>query len=137
MGTERTADGGRLDALPAALRLLRESRRLAQREVAARLGVEASVVGGWERGRRPPSAARLFQLATLYDLDLGDLDDALELAGALGERRRPAAGEPPIDPHRLARRLLGGRPRPPADAAEDALARLLGAVFALVGVLGE
>ena len=98
----------RMDALSDALLLLREARGLTQRQVGAALGVDGSVVGGWERGKRTPSVSRLGQLADVLDLDLGELDDALELAGGrpvLGRRRFLSWED--LDPVRLARLLLG------------------------------
>lgn len=118
----------RLDVLPDALRLLRESRGLSQRRVGEAVGVKGSVVGGWERGERLPTLDRFVALADFYDLDLGDFEDALELAGAWPRRRRR---EPRLatDPRRLAQHLLGDQCDP---SAEDRLTRLLESLFDLV-----
>ena len=69
-------------SLESALRCLRGSQGLTQRQVATALRVPPSTVSAWEMGRRQSSLERLGQLADLLELDLGDLDDALELAGA-------------------------------------------------------
>jgi transcriptional regulator with XRE-family HTH domain len=119
----------RFDHLPDALRLLREQRGYSQRQLAEALGVEASMVGNWERGKRLPPTERLLQLADLYDLDLGALDDALEIAGARPRRRGLAADQ--VTPRRLAGLLLGGDQRPALDPTESELAALLEAVFKL------
>ncbi len=122
----------RFDHVPEALRLLREQRGYSQRRVAEALGVEASLVGSWERGKRLPSPDRFFQLVELFDLDLGDLDDALEVTGGpprRGRRRGLAAAE--LTPRRLARLLLGGDGRSAFDPVENELAKLLEALFKL------
>ena len=126
----------RFDHLPDALRLLREQRGYSQRQVAEALGVEAAMVGNWERGKRPLPTDRFFQLADLFELDLGDLDDALEIAGGRpprGRLRRFAADD--FTPRRLARVLLGGEARAGLDPAENELVELLEALFKLAGRL--
>lgn len=122
----------RFDTLHDALRLLREQRGYSQRRVADALGVEASAVGSWERGKRPPPLDRFFQLADLYDLDLADIDDALEMAGSPPRRgRRQAIADADLTPRRLARLLLDRRGEAGLDPAENELVRLLDALFAL------
>lgn len=123
----------RTERLGDALRLLRESRGLSQRSVAEALGVEPSVVSGWERGRRQPSLKRFGQLADHLEIDLGDLDDALALTGRPAGRRGGDEEEVPLEPRRLARRLVGRGGRLPLDPSEGELARLLQALLNLVG----
>lgn len=129
----------RFETLPDALRLLRESRGYSQRQVAEAVGVHPTAVGSWERGERWPTLKRFGQLADFLDLDLGDFDDALEIAGWRPARRRrpPAAAEPDLDPRRLARRALRARGALPFDAAESELTRLLASLFALMECLRE
>lgn len=116
----------RTETLPAALRLLRESRGLTQRKVARSLGLHPSMIGAWERGLRMPTLDRFVDLAEYYDVDLGELEDAMELAGASPRRRRQTDTE--AKPRRLARLLLGER----ADLSEEnELTQLLSSVFAL------
>ena len=44
------------------LRMLRAQRQLSQEDLAARAGVQQSVIGKWERGRSAPTAPRLKRL---------------------------------------------------------------------------
>lgn len=48
------------------LRVLREERRLTQKQVAAQIGVTASNISAYENGIRYPSFAALIKLAQLY-----------------------------------------------------------------------
>lgn len=122
----------RFHHLPEALRLLREQRGYSQRRVAEALGVEASLVGSWERGKRLPPPDRFFQLADLYDLDLGDFDDALEIAGGPVRRRRQSGLTPDeLDPRRLARRMLDREQRLAFDPVENDLFNVLEALSKL------
>lgn len=112
-----------------ALRLLRESKGMTQRQVADGLGCSPSVISAWERGRRAPPLEQLIRLADLLALDLGDLDDALELAGAApGDRGGRDLGE--LDARRLARRVLG-RDVPHGEDLERELAGVLEAIARL------
>jgi len=115
----------RADRLAEALRLLRQTRGRSQRAAAAAIGVGASAVGSWEQGRRRPTIDQLGRLADLLALDLGDLDDALELAGASpGRRLRPAAAGD-LSPGRLARQILGRSGDDAPDPVESELAGML------------
>jgi transcriptional regulator with XRE-family HTH domain len=120
-----------MEHLGSALRFLRNSRQLTQRATAAALGIPPSTVSAWEMSRRQPSLERLGQLADLLELDLGDLDDALELAGAFPlPRRQP---EVVLAPQRIAQVVLGQQEIAP----RDPLKVLLEQLFALVGRLRE
>jgi transcriptional regulator with XRE-family HTH domain len=116
----------RMDALKDALRLLRESRGMTQRRIADALGVTPSVVSAWETGSRQPSIRRLGQIADLMGLDLGDLDDALVLAGAIPVHRRPrAVTDAAVDPRRIAQALVGRGGDEPVSQEEQRIALLL------------
>jgi transcriptional regulator with XRE-family HTH domain len=125
-----------MEFLKDALRLVRCSRGLTQRQVADALRVKPSVVSAWESGRRHPSVKRLGQLADLLELDLGELDDALELAGSppVSRRLRPAT-EVSLDPQLIAQSLLGGNRDLPVEPKEHALRLLLEQLFYLVSRL--
>jgi len=113
-------------ALKHVLRLLREERGFSQVQVAEALGVDSSVISGWESGDRKPPVERIFQLADLLDLDLGDLDYALELAGGAPRRPPARAVAPQPSAEELAARLLGGaEPELPVEAGEAVLVKLL------------
>ena len=128
----------RMETLNAALRLLREARKLTQRQVAEALGIEPSVVSGWERGRSVPSLRRLGELAEVLDLDLGDLDDALELTGGPPRKRwRQPRVESDLDPGLLAQHLLGPHHGVEGDRAERTLTQLLAAAFAVAESLRQ
>lgn len=118
-------------SLQYALHLLRSSRGLTQRQVARAIRVPPSTVSAWEMGRRQPSLERLGQFADLLEIDLGDLDDALELAGAFPVRRR--LPEVVFAPQRIAEALLG----PGRSAPRHPLVVLLEQLFALAGRLRE
>ena len=127
----------RMATLADALRILRASRRVTQSRIAKALAVPPSIVSAWERGQRRPSLERFGQLADALQLDLGELDDALERTGTpfhrdLRRRRRPRA-EVDLEPARLAARLLGRLPGDPGDSTQDQLRRLLEDLFGLVG----
>ena len=128
----------RMDTLSRALRLLREARKLTQRQVAEALGIEPSVVSGWERGRGSPSVRQLGELAEVLDLDLGDLDDALELAGGPPRARwRQPRVDSGLDPGLLAQHLLGPHRGVEGDRAERTLTQLLAAVVAVAESLRQ
>jgi transcriptional regulator with XRE-family HTH domain len=120
-----------MESLNWALRFLRKSRSLNQRQVAEAIRAPPSTVSAWEMGRRRPSLERLGQLADLLDLDLGDLDDALELAGAFPLRRRPR--EVVLAPERIAQALYGRAEVAPRDPLKE----VLEALFALADRLRE
>jgi len=123
-------------ALRHALRLLREERGFSQLQVAEGLGVDASVVSAWESGDRKPPFERIFQLADLLDLDLGDVDHALELAGGAPRRRSIPAAAPPPSAEELVVRLLGGeKPDLPVGAGEAILVKLVEAAVDLAAEL--
>ncbi len=107
-GAASAAASARFANLDKALRMLRESQGFSQAELAAALGVAVSTVSSWERGARVPSLPVLAALAERLDLDLGDLDRALDHVNG---RLRPAPRRDPavsIDLHQVARRLAGG-----------------------------
>lgn len=127
-----------MDTLGDALRLLREARKLTQRQVGEALQIDASVVSAWERGRSSPSARRLGDLADLLDLDLGDLDDALELAGGPPRARwRTPRAESDPRARALVRRLLAPGGEAARDRAEQTLSELLTAALALADSLRQ
>lgn len=121
------------EAIADALRLLREARGRSLKEAGQALGVAPWVVGAWEQGRCRMRLDQFVRLADWLGVDLGDLDDALELAGAAPARRRKRpAGGPQLDPRRLARRVLHRDDgRPGEDRLERELARMLEALIGL------
>ena len=105
--TTRAGESTRFANLDKALRLLRERQGFSQAELAAALGVAVSTVSSWERGARMPSLPALAALADRLDLDLGDLDRALDHVNG---RLRPAPMRDqatPIDLHEMARQIAG------------------------------
>lgn len=98
----------RIANLDKALRLLRERQGLNQSELADSLGVAVSTVSSWERGTRLPSLPALARLADRLDLDLGDLDYALDVVNGrprTAPQRDSTAG---VDLRQVARQLAGG-----------------------------
>lgn len=55
-----------IKGLPEKLKELRARQKLSQKEVAAQLGVSASLISSYETGERTPSAEMLLALAYLY-----------------------------------------------------------------------
>jgi len=111
--------------------MLRERQGLSQAELAAALGVAVSTVSSWERGARVPSLPVLAALAERLDLDLGDLDRALDHVNG---RLRPAARRDqaaPIDLHAMARQIAGGGTL--GSEEETAVLHLLEAVERIFG----
>lgn len=117
---------------PATLRRLREQRGLSREWVAESLGIETRELERWETGASPVPYGPFFDLADLYDLDLGGLDD---LVG----RTPPSRPDPPdvigITPRQVARQWLE-RPGESFDReVEDALTEAIAAVFRLAALL--
>lgn len=124
-------------ALKDVLRLLREERGFSQTQVAEGLGVDPSAISAWEAGQRKPGFDRMFQLADLLGLDLGDLDRGLGLVGgAPPRRRRRAASADTTDTEELVRILLGTARSPlPVSASEAALAKVVEALVELAAAV--
>ena len=116
----------RLEGLPTALRFLRKRRSWSQDQLAHALDTQRSLISAWECGKKTPSVEALGALAGVLDLDLGDLDDALELV----TQRPPRPFREPLVPHlidtgTLARLLLGTRAAVPLDDNHAALIQIL------------
>lgn len=128
----------RMDSVGRALRVLREERELTQRQVAEALGLRASVISSWECGKTAPSLARFGQLADLFALDLGDLDDVLAIVeGQPHRRRRSPARESDADQPQLVKFLLGAPGLFPATPAEQTLSTLLSNLHTLLRQVQE
>ena len=73
------------------LKILREKAGLSQAELAQRLGIAQSTVGGWESGKREPNFAMLLTLSNFFqvssDFLLGQepLEEVLESDSAPGK----------------------------------------------------
>jgi transcriptional regulator with XRE-family HTH domain len=116
----------RLEGLPDALRFLRERRGWSQDQLAHALGTRRAVVSTWECGKKTPSLEALAAVAGALELDLGDLDDALEVVTG----RPPRPLREPLVPHQIdsgtvARLLLGTRTVLPLDEDHAALVEIL------------
>jgi transcriptional regulator with XRE-family HTH domain len=123
----------RLDRLPDALRFLRERRGWSQEQLAEAMGTRRPVVSAWECGTKSPSLEALGSLAEALELDLGDLDDALEIVN----HRQPRPLREPLVPHEidtaaLARLLLGTRNAIPLDDDHADLVRIVDLVRDIV-----
>ena len=66
-------DAPSLEALGRAVRLLRQSRRLAQDELAVRTGLHRTYLGGIERGERNPTWKTLATIAAGLGVSLSQL----------------------------------------------------------------
>lgn len=88
-----------------ALRLLRERQGVSKAELAAALGVARSTVSSWERGAWLPSLPVLASLADRLELDLGDLDRALDHVNGRQSRAPQRDRAVPLDLRQLARHL--------------------------------
>jgi DNA-binding XRE family transcriptional regulator len=92
------------------IRQVREARRWTQRDLAARMGVDTSLVSRWENGETLPAFHRLLLLAEVLGIEAGEFfeSDGAGRKGGFGERLQ------------LAHELCDGRTR--------------GAVAAVVGI---
>lgn len=61
------------DGLGRSIRATRERKGLSLRELARQVNVSPSLISQIERGRAMPSVGTLFTIATILDLDLGDM----------------------------------------------------------------
>ena len=62
-------------ALSDNIRCRRTELKLSQEAVAERLGVSRQAVSKWETGQSEPSAEKLMELATLFEISLAELID--------------------------------------------------------------
>jgi len=117
----------RLANLDKALRLLRERHGFSQGELAAALGISFSTVSSWERGTRVPSLPTLGAIADRLDVDLGDLDRALDIVNGRPPAMPRGEEARPIELRQMARQLAGGG-GVLASADEEAILGLLEAI---------
>jgi transcriptional regulator with XRE-family HTH domain len=87
----------------AALRAIRESRKLLQREAAERMGITRSMLSMYERGHTQPTVATLERILAALDANLGTL--AEHLAYARGFHPTAPAAAPA--PETTRRQLVG------------------------------
>lgn len=66
------------------LRHLRETRELTQAQVAEAVGIAKNTYVGYEKGPREPKLGELKKLATLFDVELGELCLEAQNAGLSG-----------------------------------------------------
>jgi len=57
------------------IRLIRETKGLAQEQVAEKLGVSATAYGDFERGDNDPKLSKLKKMAEIFEMPLSDLID--------------------------------------------------------------
>ena len=55
------------------IRVLRESRRITQLELANRINIKRSLVGSWEEGRSAPKIDKLILLADTFEITVDEL----------------------------------------------------------------
>lgn len=87
-------------------RLARETQRMTQADVAAKIGVTVTYYARIERGRALPGVTTLARLVGALDLEL----DAIIERAAGGKLPRPAPPSDPLPVRRLARRLRRASP---------------------------
>ena len=73
------------------LKQFRKARGLKQRDIAEKLGVDVSNVGGWESGRNTIPKTRIYQLCNEYDVNQTWLETGE------GEMFKPEREEPDVD----------------------------------------
>lgn len=63
------------------LKNLRISKRLSQRELAEKLGINPSAISAWESGRNLPKYDHIEKLANIYEIDVNRLisDDIIQI----------------------------------------------------------
>lgn len=71
-------DAPSLEALGRAVRLLRQSRRLAQDDLAVRTGLHRTYLGGIERGERNPTWKTLATIAAGLEVSMSQLVEHAE-----------------------------------------------------------
>ncbi len=87
----------------AALRAIRESRNLLQREAAARMGISRSMLSMYENGHTQPTVATLEKILGAMDANLGTLAEHL----AYSRGFHPSAPAAAPDPQTTRRQLVG------------------------------
>jgi len=85
----------------AALRAIRESRKLLQREAAARMGISRSMLSMYERGHTQPTVATLERILAALDANLGTLAEHLAYARGFHPTAPKAAPAPEITRRQL------------------------------------
>lgn len=99
----------RFDEIGRALGTARDRRGIERDELARWTGISVKQIGSWEAGR-VPNVAHFGLAAAAIELDLGDLDAALDEAAARVRTARAAGAD--ATARRLARELLGEPPAP-------------------------
>jgi transcriptional regulator with XRE-family HTH domain len=104
----------RFDRLGLVLRLLRERRGHPQAEIAARAKITSAMLSNYESGRSSPSLRVFGRVLDALDIDLGELDDALDF---VNERAPRGGAQRLYSPIRL---KLEGAPREIREAVAEA-----------------
>lgn len=104
--------GGQLQRLGAALRLLRQQRRMRQQDLALAAGVNPVLISSYESGRCHPRISTLDRLLQGLNADLHELADAVDRAdGAPPASRRIRCRRPSLlgsgDPETAGQACLG------------------------------
>ena len=86
----------RFDHFGKAILALRRERRWSQKELARESGLSAAMLSNYEHGVKKPTLDNLGKILDAFDLDLGKLDEALDLVNDRSLRR--GAHSPPAAP---------------------------------------